>query len=340
MKYIPLLKEVLQGLLVTFVIALAIVVSFGNFLWTNVIYSWTLTIALAYGNGYINDLLDRHISWIHQPVRRLLLALAAMFGYSLVAVLLIDVVFIRVIFVHRFAEYFANFTWQDYLERTYFPLGITVVITTFLTSRSFLLSWREAAIEAERLKTENMASKYESLRSQVNPHFLFNSLNALTALVYEDPDMAARFIKKLSEVYRYVLDTRHREVVSLQEELAFLESYIFLQKIRYENNLQINLQLPRQEKIMIPPLSLQMLLENAIKHNEISEEKPLHIALYLENDEYIVVSNKLQKKNIRETSSGIGLENIKLRYEYLTKKVVEVLSGPEEFTVKLPLLVL
>lgn len=149
-------------------------------------------------------------------------------------------------------------------------------------------------LDASENVSIHLGSEYLYNRFEQAQKELAQTPQRITSRVYEDPDLAARFIKKLSEVYRYVLDTRHREVVSLQEELAFLESYIFLQKIRYENNLQINLQLPRQETIMIPPLSLQMLLENAIK----------------------------------------------LRYEYLTKKVVEVLSSPDEFTVKLPVLVL
>jgi LytS/YehU family sensor histidine kinase len=206
-----------------------------------------------------------------------------------------------------------------------------------------LLSWRQAAINAEKLKTESIASRYESLKNQVNPHFLFNSLNALSNLVYEDQELAIKFIRKLSEVYRYVLDTRNQEVVKLSDELAFLDSYIFLQKIRYEDNLKININLPRHTEAMIPPLSLQMLVENAIKHNIVSEDEPLHIDLFMEDDDYIVVRNNLQKKNIGEVppggaSPGIGLANIKSRYETLTQKAVEVGSTPHDFLVKIPVL--
>lgn len=201
-----------------------------------------------------------------------------------------------------------------------------------------MLSWRQAAIESEKLKTERVSSQYESLKNQVNPHFLFNSLNALTALVYEDQDQAAKFIKKLADVYRYVLDNQQKEVVPLSEEIRFVEAYVFLQKIRFEENLQVTIQVPADTQAMVLPLSLQMLVENAIKHNIISDDEPLHIQVYLEEEEFIVVKNNLQLKTSHEYSSGLGLKNIQSRYEYLSKKEISVLNSADEFIVKLPLL--
>ncbi len=303
-------------------------------IWDDILYSYLLCLVLGIGNEYINNALDQKISWIREPVKRLLLNIIAMVAYSFFASLILVYLFINLVFTLNPED----ITWQQYIGYTYVPIGITVVIATFLTSRGFLLSWREAAIETEKLKTENITSRYESLKNQVNPHFLFNSLNTLSSLVYEDPDMAAQFVRKLADVYRYVLDTRNQEVVSLAEERAFVISYIFLQKIRYENNLQVTINLPDDSHMMIPPLSLQMLLENAMKHNEISDEKPLHIDLYLENDEYIVVRNSLQRKNTMEKLSGVGLNNIQWRYEYLTKKTVKIWADTDEFVVKLPVL--
>jgi len=171
-----------------------------------------------------------------------------------------------------------------------------------------------------------------------NEEILFNSLNVLTSLIPKDQELATKFVKKLSEVYRYVLDNQNKEIVPLSEELQFLESFIFLQKIRFQDHLKVAIDLPKKSDIMVPPLSLQMLMENAIKHNEVSQENPLEITLYLENDEYLVMRNSLQQKNQPIESSGIGLENIKARYEFLTDKLVQILRDQGQFEVKLPVL--
>ena len=190
---------------------------------------------------------------------------------------------------------------------------------------------------AAGLEKESALSQYESLKNQVNPHFLFNSLNALTHLVYEDQDKAAKFIKQLSEVYRYVLDSRDKEVVSLEEELKFLDAYLFLQQIRFGDKLKVNVNF-KGSTSSVAPLALQMLIENAIKHNVISEEEPLSIRLYMERS-FLVVENDLHKKNILpDSSGGLGLQNIKRRYEFLSKEKVVVDEGEGKFIVKLPML--
>ena len=303
--------------------------------WPSVLMSITYTFVLSEGNGYLDNYLDRFVRWIDQPVKRLILSIIVMFVYSTVAILLVEFVAAKLIWEARCA---CTVSWSSYyLPNLYFPLGITVIITTFLNSRKFLLEWRTAAVEAERLRAENLASRYQSLKEQINPHFLFNSLNTLTYLVYDNQDQAAQFIKKLSEVYRYVLDTRDQEVVTWQEELALVRSYVFLQKIRFGDSLRIRIDLPEDLSGMIPPLSLQMLLENAVKHNEISEEQPLLVSITLEDEAYLVVSNNVQPKDIGERPSGIGLSNIQARYAYLTPRPV-VVTSDAFFTVKLPLL--
>lgn len=298
----------------------------------DVFFSFILCLGLGYGNNFLNDILDKRYSWIYFPVKRLLYSVMVLlysFAFSLATVY----IFVNI----RYSENSHNITLGEYISYTYIPLGIAIVITAFLTSRGFLMSWRQAVIESEQLKRAHIAAQYESLKNQINPHFLFNSLNALTQLVYEDQDQAALFIRKLAEVYRYVLDTQDKEVVALREELAFVRSCVFLHKIRFEDNLQVEVQLPEDEYLMLPPLSLQMLLENAIKHNEISSEHPLHISISLEN-EHIIVRNNVQKKANKEHSSGLGLQNIRLRYEHLSSLSIEIFEDLQSFTVKLPLL--
>jgi LytS/YehU family sensor histidine kinase len=177
----------------------------------------------------------------------------------------------------------------------------------------------------------------EGLRNQVNPHFLFNSLNTLVYLIPEDSEKAVRFVQQLSKVYRYVLESREARIIPLQDELAFLQSYIFLLKERFGENLQVKLtDLNGQTDGAIVPLTLQMLFENAIKHNVISTEKPLMIEVFAEKG-HLVVRNNLQRKNQVMDSTGVGLENIRTRYRMLTDREVEVIVSREYFTVLLPM---
>lgn len=216
-------------------------------------------------------------------------------------------------------------------------VAIALFITFFFTSRSFLLNWRQSEIDAERLKKESISAQYESLKNQVNPHFLFNSFNVLSHLVYDDQDKAVKFIKQLSQVYRYVLDTREKELVSLDDELSFLDSYVFLQQIRFERKLDIQITLSGVVSF-VAPLALQMLIENAIKHNVVSADDPLHIRIYSEEG-FICVENNLQKKrSSSEPSAGVGLENICKRYEFLTERKAVITKTEGLFIVKLPMI--
>lgn len=209
------------------------------------------------------------------------------------------------------------------------------IIEHLKLKEQYLLAWKDASINAEKLKKENIEVQYESLKNQVNPHFLFNSLNVLTELLYQDQDQAAEFVKELSQVYRYLLENKDKEIVSLETELDFIEAFIFLLKIRFDKSLIVNINLEADSETMIAPLTLQLLLENAIKHNVVSSEDPLRIDLY-EDDTYIVISNIIQRKNSSGLSSGIGLRNITERYGFLTNKKVEIIAGPKDFTVKIP----
>lgn len=287
-----------------------------------------LWLALWHGNDQISSWLTNRISWIDFPVRRFLLGILVTISYTIIAIFTIVLVF----------EWITGFSLEkSFMVTLVTSLVITLVITIFLQSRSFLMNWKEATIQSERLQREGMAARYESLKNQVNPHFLFNSLNALTNLVYQDPDKAAKFIKQLSDVYRYVLDTRNQEVVSLREELKFLNSYLFLQQIRFGDKLKVEEKLTRLDS-RVAPLVLQMLVENAIKHNVISEDDPLIIKLYSDSD-FIVVENNIQKKTVfSEESPGVGLENICKRYEFLSKTPVQVIETGALFSVKLPVI--
>ncbi len=197
----------------------------------------------------------------------------------------------------------------------------------------------KSIIEKQDLQKQNIQSQLDGLRNKVNPHFLFNSLNTLCNLIPESPERAEKFVQQMSRVYRYILEIRDEKLIPLKEELDYLESFKHLLLERFGDNLSISIEIPdshRDNKIV--PLSLQILLENAIKHNIISKEKPLHVKLYINQNGQLVVENNLQVKRQVGNSTKFGLENIKQRYKFLTDKTVEVISTTQNFIVVLPLI--
>ena len=198
---------------------------------------------------------------------------------------------------------------------------------------------RKAEIEKEVLEKESVLTQLASLKSQVNPHFLFNSLNTLSYLIPESPKRAENFVQKLSKVYRYVLQIKDEKVIPLKDELEFLNSYVFLLKERFGENLKVEIEIEDEHlNDFIIPLSLQLLFENAIKHNEISSNKPLNIKVFINEGGNLVVINNLQKKKMVRQTTKMGLQNIKSRYELLTDKIVEVVEDIKSFKVIVPLL--
>ncbi|MBC7775081.1 MAG: histidine kinase [Phycisphaerae bacterium] len=217
-------------------------------------------------------------------------------------------------------------------------LILCALIITLYEAISFYVQLQRTVAEKEQLARQNVESQLEGLRNQVNPHFLFNSLNTLAYLIPEDPDRAVRFLQQMSNVYRYVLESRDSKIIPLSKELEFLDAYIFLLKERFGDNLQVKIRdLEGKSNFAIVPLSLQMLFENVIKHNIMSVEKPLTIEVFVENG-HLVIRNNLQKKNQVMDSTGVGLQNIRDRYRMITDKQVEVIASQQYFTVALPIL--
>ena len=198
---------------------------------------------------------------------------------------------------------------------------------------------RNVALENARLKEENVNAQLDLLRQQVNPHFLFNALNTLKSMVKNADRDAPDFIVHLSEVYRYLLQSNPRQQVTVQEELDLLRAYTFLLKTRFGENFDLQIDLPEQVLAsFVPPLSFQLLVENAIKHNVVSMERPLHIKIFCPGGQYIAVQNNLQPKKSVESSTGAGLENVDRRYRLLCGRGVEVVKSDGNFTVRLPLI--
>jgi len=193
-------------------------------------------------------------------------------------------------------------------------------------------------MQLERIRNDNLGAQYESLKQQINPHFLFNSLNTLKAMVESGDKEAVDFILKLSNFYRYTLESRKLDLIHVSEEMEILKAYIFLQKARFEDGFTFTSTLDEKTlNTLIPPFTLQLLIENCIKHNVVSLQKPLHIRVYKE-DEKIVVENPIQLRTRENNSLGVGLKNINLRYGHLHGKKIEIVSDNNVFQIKLPLI--
>lgn len=198
---------------------------------------------------------------------------------------------------------------------------------------------KDQQLEEQKVIAGNVSAQFESLKNQLDPHFLFNSLNVLGALIEEDQDKAVEFNNSLSKTYRYILDQKNKELVPIEEELAFAKTYIELLQMRFEDSLVFELPTDiKQEGAKVVPLSLQLLLENVIKHNKASAQRPVHITISEGADGYLVIKNTLNKKQVLDNRKGIGLENIASRYALLTTKPISIEQSEEYFTVKIPIL--
>lgn len=216
------------------------------------------------------------------------------------------------------------------------PINAFILIIKYSTDENELK--RKVMLRNEMLLNENVIAKYEALKQQINPHFLFNSLNTLKSLIRIDAERSVDYVIRLSDVYRYLLKHGENVTVTLREEMGFLNAYIFLLESRYENNLTVNVDIPENYlDALIPPVSLQILIENAVKHNVVSKARPLSIQVSIE-DENIVVRNNLQPRYSVEISTGTGLGTIDHRYRLLTDKGIHIHSGEQTFTVYLPVI--
>lgn len=300
--------------------------------WLNSLYSLFIGSVLWKGNQFIGHYLGLKFDYKTNPARALWWNLFIMFTYTIIAIVVVNYIWFVVIYDWTVEQLFSRSLLTMLIE-----LFVTVAITFIFFSMEFFRAWRESAVNEERLQKESIRLQYQALKNQVNPHFLFNSLNSLTSLVYQDQDQAAKFIKQLSEVYRYVLTHKDIELVRLSDELEFSNRYIFLQQIRLGENLQVNFNIENNLNLFIVPVSLQILLENAIKHNEASDENPLVIDI-TRNENTLSIRNNLQLKKALKDSGGIGLSTIKARYSFLADQEVRTIQTDDYFQVDIPLI--
>jgi hypothetical protein len=306
--------------------------SFGKEILGYLIYGVVLTTANVLFFKYFNNDVDwSNSKWSKY---RIPLGFVISLGLSLIAVFLIR--FVTVVgFGQKNLQYFIS---HENPAHYYVTLFITFIIVVIFHAFYFYKQTQETKLKEQKIIAGTASAKFESLKNQIDPHFLFNSLNVLNSLIEENPDMAQDFTTSLSKIYRYVLEQKDKELVPIEEELDFAKTYMNLLLIRFENSLTFEI----PEDIAIPeakvvPLSLQLLLENTIKHNVASSTKPLHIRIYVEGGN-LVVENNLQKKETLNNRKGVGLQNIVNRYGILTKKVVTIEESSDYFRIRLPIL--
>lgn len=302
----------------------------------NYFESTSLGCAYGFGFGIGHKLIGNYtekLNWTKNLKRANVISLSMYIIYGIMVSITVPYLYDRFVWNMTGESLFIDVSVKALMGISLDMTFIAIYYSTYLTK-----FWRKAIENNEELKRENLLAKYEALKNQVNPHFLFNSLNTLSGVVEQKPELATNFIKKLSDIYRYVLEHRDKEVIALDSEMKFVDDYIYLSKIRFGKALMFDSNLQANNNIQIAPLGLQMLVENAIKHNVISDELPLKIEISIEND-FIMVKNNIQKKKtIVSDNKPLGLDNLKKRYAYLSDTPIEIIKSDSEFIVKLPII--
>jgi hypothetical protein len=236
-------------------------------------------------------------------------------------------------------DWFNIESWNPEMMRQFIWLLTTLFVSFWIYKLIVsIIKKQENKVKEQKIIAGTASAKFETLKNQIDPHFLFNSLNVLSSLIEENPENAQRFTTALSKVYRYVLDQKDKDLVPIEEELAFAKTYINLLQMRFENSLTFEISIEDiDNEAKVVPLSLQLLLENAVKHNIISEQKPLYIKIYIENNA-LVIQNNFQKKAVLQDGQGVGIQNIINRYNIITDRKVTIEQNENTFTVKLPIL--
>jgi hypothetical protein len=342
--YRKIVKILLIGFLVGFVISfvfIGIQVMTGNLslantnkileqIGTYLLFSIVLTVI----NSTWFDYLNRKIKWKKYGRYRLLIGALGGVVFTMLGIL----------FIRIFLEmYVGGESWNEFMsgERIvfyYIALLITLVVTVFFHAVHFYKLSRDKQIKEQKIIAGTASARFDALKNQLDPHFLFNSLNVLTSLIEEDADQAQKFTTSLSKVYRYVLEQKNKDLVTVNEELQFARTYVRLLKMRFEDSIVFDIpEEASNPEAKIVPLSLQLLLENAVKHNIVTANKPLHIKVF-EQDGFLVISNNLQEKSVVKKSSGVGLRNIQQRYQILSDRKVMIDKARDSFQVSIPIL--
>ena len=289
---------------------------------------------LGFSNMYYFQYLEK-LTW--RPGERIKRILIGVFGS--VFITLVALFFLRsFIAVTFYGQNYNEFLSNEKLSNYTFGLWITLTIVFIFHVIYFYNSYQQKKIKEQKVIAGTARAKFDALKNQLDPHFLFNSLNVLTSLIEENPDSAQKFTTSLSKVYRYVLEQKNKDLVTIEEELKFAKTYMSLLQMRYEDAIKFTIpETVSDPELKIVPLSLQLLLENAVKHNVITTDNPLKINIYEDNG-YLIIENNVNPKASLEKSTQVGLKNINQRYSLISNRAVEIIKTNQTFEVKLPLL--
>jgi len=296
------------------------------------LYTIFIAFAIWEGNRYLLFSMRSYVDWYKKPVRKIIVLLFGISFYTLPVSILLLMGWYH-IFLHGAINWQAVFTAS-------LIIMICVIFITHVYETVFLVKESESEmLRAEQLERARTEAALQALKNQIDPHFIFNSLNTLSYLIEEQPAKAKLFNDSLADVYRYILQNKTRDLVLLQEELDFLQDYFSLLKIRFEDALQLHVNIDSilLDKYLVMPISLQVLLENATKHNEFSADNPLVITINFSEDS-LVFYNETRKKTLRKPSSRIGLQNLDERYKLVTGKTITIEETASAFRVVLPVL--
>ena len=294
-------------------------------------YSLLLGYSL-FGFGFVfNWLESRYVNWISEPGKSVTVVLLSSSIYSSCVIFGVNWLWHSVIRGMTFSAFYSNYSYIIWIE-----IGIFYFIALWFYARSFFVQWRQEVENREKLKRQALQLQYESLKAQVNPHFLFNSLNALTTLIEMDVASARQFTHELSCFYRDILQLKNKEIIPLEEELQIVKRYIYLQKIRFGDNFSYHLPDIDNSNLMVIPLSLQMLAENVFKHNIVSSNKKVHLDIQLDKDKLIITNTYYPRTD--SSDSGMGLQNLNERILYLTNKELIIEKTDSQFSIHLPLI--
>jgi two-component system, LytTR family, sensor kinase len=284
------------------------------------------------GNLRIDTWLNKKYSWLVLPKKRVIIQFLLALIYTMFLLYIL-------MFVLHFLKSGKYEIINPKMRQVFIPATfVTISILAIDIGYQFFKAWKQSLIEVEKYKTESAKAQLQNLKNQLNPHFLFNNLSVLSSLVYKNQDKAVDFINELSKVYRYILENKNAELVSLQEELEFLEHYIYLLKIRFGENIIFDIRIDETQNSFLPPMCLQILVENTIQHNETSQANTLKIAIFTENNR-LIVSNPTQPRSDKTESSQTGIKNMRFRYQFFTDDKIEIMHDKKTFSVSLPLII-
>lgn len=299
----------------------------------NIFYGVIIGVTIAFGSAIITRMIYKREDVYENPTRYLVLAILLVAGYIIVSVILVNYLWFYFTQGISFIDLFSH-TYAMYALTSEFILGLLIYLVALV--RYFMRDLKK--YYSKTIVAENQLAKYQydTLKNQLNPHFLFNSLNTLSGLIYIDVDRADEFIHRLSKLYRYVLEMQKEEIVPIQTEIELVNDFLYLNNIRFDNQIETSIFMG-DSKGYIAPMALQLLIENAIKHNSISEVSPLKIEIREEKD-HVMIRNNIQLKKEKEPSHELGLKNLHERYTALTDRKVIIDVTDEYFTVRVPIL--